>query len=84
MATRRGRLLAVALGPRPGFVKMTWRLQNEVEQGRPIKEGRVQSCLSGKFISHHILQLFTSLTGFWHPDMKRGSPLTNIIEEGPK
>lgn len=52
-------------------------------RGAPGK-GWVERSLSGKFISHHILQLFTSLTEFGHPDMKRGSPLTNIIEEGPK
>lgn len=36
--------------PRPGFPKMEWRPPHKEEQGSPVKEGRVQSRLSGKFI----------------------------------
>lgn len=71
--------------PAPVWASRRWDGgSNTRRSGETHQEGRVQSRLSGKFISHHILQLFTSLTGFGHPDMKRGSPLTNIIEEGPK
>lgn len=38
-APRCGPLFVVAPGPGPGFVTRPWRLQNEEEQGRPIKEG---------------------------------------------
>lgn len=57
-----------------GLLQIEWCLHSWRSWGDPTRKGRVQSRLSGKFISRHILQLFTSLTEFWHPDMKRGSP----------